>query len=226
MISLSYLITIKNEDSTLKNLLERIISLIEPSDEIIILDDFSDNSKTKQILLEYSNKINVRVCQHALDNDYGSHKNYGIEQCNGDFIFAIDADELPPETLLGENLHALLEENPGIEAYAIPRINDFRGVTELDARQWGWKLDISPTYERMRVNFPDYQFRIFLRSYPRISYKRRLHEKIEGYSKYCILPANEDYALYHDKTIEKQRETNGVYNILFTQEENRGHKPV
>ena len=130
---------------------------------------------------------------------------------------------MPPESLLGENLHALLDSNPSVEAYAVPRINDFKGVTEEHAKQWGWKLDHSPTYSRPRVNWPDYQWRIFKRDYPRISFLRRLHEKIEGYSTFVYLPAEENYALYHDKTIEKQIETNLKYNKIFTEEENRGH---
>lgn len=78
-------------------------------------------------------------------------------------------------------------------------------------------------YRAPLINAPDYQFRIFKRDFPRISFLRRLHEKIEGYNSYVRLPAEEDYALYHDKTIEKQIETNIKYNEAFTQEENQGH---
>jgi glycosyltransferase involved in cell wall biosynthesis len=163
------------------------------------------------------------LASHDLNNDYGAHKNFGIEKCSGDFIFQIDGDEMPPDSLIGENLHAIIESNPVIEAYAVPRINDFRGVTPEHAKQWGWRLDTSPTYNRPRVMWPDYQWRIFKKDFPRISFTRRLHEKIEGYKKYTIFPDDEEYALYHDKTIETQLATNIRYNKLFTESENRGH---
>jgi hypothetical protein len=73
------------------------------------------------------------------------------------------------------------------------------------------------------VNVPDYQFRIFKRDFPRISFTRRLHEKIEGYNNWTTIPSEEEYAIYHDKTIETQIQTNLRYNKWFTEEENRGH---
>ena len=233
-MKISYLITCSNETDTLDRLLSKVYDSIQcdnvhDEDEIIILVDSKHdhgnniNKETSDILYRFTGYSRVNWYCHPLDNNYGAHKNFGIEQCSGDFIWQLDGDELPPETLLGENVHTILESNPNIEAYAVPRINDFRGVTEEVARRWGWKLTVSPTYKRPIVNFPDYQFRIFKRDFPRISFLRRLHEKIEGYSSYACLPAEEEYAIYHDKTIEKQIETNLRYNQAFTEEENKGH---
>lgn len=78
-------------------------------------------------------------------------------------------------------------------------------------------------YNAPIVNAPDHQWRLFKRDYPRISFTRRLHEKIEGYDKYIVLPSAEEYSIYHEKTIEKQVETNIKYNKLFSDAENRGH---
>jgi glycosyltransferase involved in cell wall biosynthesis len=212
----------------LKKLLEVVISA-KGDDQVLILSDSKTNDgtdinpETFAIIEAYKGTPRVDWILHSLDKNYGAHKNFGIERCYGDFIFQIDGDELPPEALLGENLHALLESNPTIEAYAVPRINDFRGVTDAHAKQWGWRLTTSPTYNRPVVNWPDYQWRIFKRDYPRISFTRRLHEKIEGYGANTVLPSDEEYALYHDKTIETQVKTNLRYNQLFTQEENKGH---
>lgn len=33
----------------------------------------------------------------------------------------------------------------------------------------------------------------------------------------------EDYTIIHEKTIEKQRQTNVNYNKLFTEDENKGY---
>lgn len=223
-MKISYLITCRNETDTLSRLLYTIMNGRNVEDEVIILDDFSDNPCTQRMLEGHSKvEHKTKHIQHALNNDYGSHKNFGIEQCQGDFIFQLDGDERPPDALLGENLVTLLESNPTIEAYAVPRINDFRGVTKEDAHKWGWTLTTSPTYKTPVVNWPDYQFRIFKRDYPRISFNRRLHEKVEGYSNYVCLPAEESFALYHDKTIEVQIATNLRYNQMFSADENRGH---
>ena len=230
-MKISYLITCSNETETLDRLLNRILSVLG-NDELIILQDknhFVSHNETYEIIISAIGNIdiphvpNIMHITHPLNNNYGAHKNYGIEQCSGDYIFQIDGDELPSEYIIGENLHAIIESNPTIEAYAVPRINDFKGVTEEHAKQWGWRLDISPTYNRPRVSWPDWQFRIFKRDYSRISFNRRLHEKIEGYSSYVRLPENENYALLHDKTIAKQIETNQRYNKLFSADENKGH---
>lgn len=180
------------------------------------------NKETSTILTKFTGYPDVVWCTHPLNNDYGAHKNFGVEQCKGDFVFQIDGDEMPPEALLGENLHSLIENNPTVEAYAIPRINAWHGLTAEHAKQWGWSLDMSPTYKRVRAAWPDYQLRLFKRDYPRIAFKKRLHERIEGFKTIVALPAEEEYALYHDKTIETQIATNQRYNKVFTADENRG----
>ncbi|HOT88355.1 MAG TPA: glycosyltransferase [Bacteroidales bacterium] len=222
-MNLSYLITVHNETKTLNNLLERIIDYCQDEDQIIILDDFSDNEETLEILNKFSYMDKVYLYQHALNKNYGAHKNYGAyECCKGDWIFQIDSDELPGETLL-LNIKEIIKENPEIEMFCVPRINCFHGLTHEHAKQWGWTLDISPTYNKLRVNWPDYQGRIFKRN-GNIKWDRRLHEKLIGFSKFTAIPPLEELALFHDKTIEVQLETNKRYNEWFTEEENRGYK--
>jgi hypothetical protein len=59
---------------------------------------------------------------------------------------------------------------------------------------------------------------------PYIEWKRRLHEKVEGAKTYVHLPSAYELSLHHNKTIEKQIETNVKYNKMFTEEENKGFK--
>ena len=214
---------------TLDRLLKTVSAVLGDDQMFILRDDTNDHQPTIDIIHDYGLDAGVAYYGHKLENDYGGHKNFGIERCKGDFIFQIDGDEMPPDSLLGENLHALLESNPSIEAYAVPRMNDFRGVTEDHAKQWGWKLtynarpDLNDKVMGPLVNWPDYQWRIFKRDYPRISFTRRLHEKIEGYETHVVLPMDEEWAIYHDKTIETQIKTNLRYNQMFSQDENKGH---
>lgn len=226
-LKISYLVTVKNETRTLKNLLTKLVTQRYDEDEIVILDDFSDNDTTKKILEVFSKEKNVHIHQHSLNKNYGLHKNYGITLCHGDWIFQCDADELPSDTLIF-NLREIILTNTNIELIYVPRINDFIGVTKDEAAIWGWKLNMSPTYKRDIVNWPDFQGRIFKKDYPRIHFERKLHEKIEGHNGFAELPKDEDLALYHDKTIQTQHETNVRYNKEFSREENMGyilHKP-
>ncbi len=224
-MKISYLVTCSTESDTLDRLLSLLISYTDNLNEVVVLYDISKkNDVTTNIISKYISE-HVKLVEYNLNNDYGSFKNYGITQCSGDWIYQLDGDELPSEYLLGDNLVELINSNQSIEAYAFPRINDFKGVTDVHAKQWGWRLTTSPTLNRPLVNYPDYQFRLYKRDPDRINYKRRLHEKIEGYKNFALIPAeDESLAIYHDKTIERQVETNLRYNALFTETENKGHK--
>ena len=192
------------------------------TDEVVVVaDSDTKNQTTDDILHVYEHRF--RVVYHSLAKNYGAHKNWGAEKCTGDWIFQIDGDELPSDYILGENLHALIEANANVDLIYIPRINDFKGVTPEHARHWGWRLTESPTYKRPIVNFPDFQSRVYKNLPNKIKWDRRLHEKIEGFDIMTTLPATEDFALYHDKTIETQIKTNKRYNEWFTQQENKGH---
>jgi len=172
------------------------------------------------VLENLSNSNFFKVYKHKLDRNYSEHKNYGKSQCKGDYIFQIDDDELPSETLL-ENLKDLIQLNNDVDLFWIPRINDFKGVNAENSRQWGWRL--TPYEDRLIVNWPDPQGRLF-KNVSYIEWKRTLHEKVEGAKTYVHLPSVYELALHHNKTIEKQIETNIKYNKLFTEEENKGFK--
>lgn len=218
-VFISYLVTCKNEGVQFKKLIDLLLNFNQ-GNEIVVLDDFSTDSLTQEYLNSYKDKSGISIYQHDLDKNYSAHKNYGKSLCKGKYIFQIDSDELPSETLL-TNLVDILKANESIELFWIPRINDFAGVTPAVAAQWGWRL--TPYEDRSIVNWPDPQGRLF-QNLPHIRWERRLHEKIEGAKSYTYLPYDFDLGLSHNKTIEKQIETNEKYNTVFTNEENKGFK--
>jgi hypothetical protein len=55
---------------------------------------------------------------------------------------------------------------------------------------------------------------IYAFPYNIIEWKNKVHEVIEGYKTMAQLPAYEDLALYHPKTIERQEKQNNYYNTL------------
>lgn len=255
MPTISYCITVHNEDSSFKTLLDRLYPFVEGGkDEIIIQDDYSTNEKTLEVINEYKSKENVVYYQHPLNNHYGEFKNEFIKRASNEFIIAIDADELPSETFL-LNIKDVIDLNPTIECFIVGRLNDFVGNYDKTAMQWGWRLSPSTsivhswkignvdeyeflknggyiisenggivTYRAVLVNSYDPQYRIFRREYPRIRYNLPLHEKIEGYLKYSLLPQEEDWCWLHRKLIETQIKTNLSYNKNFTVNDNRGWK--
>jgi glycosyltransferase involved in cell wall biosynthesis len=161
--TISYLITCHNETDTLENLLVRLDDLVLPQDEIIILDDHSTDLKTIEILNRFAAKPNIKIHKHQLNSNYSNHKNFGKSLATKQYIFQIDADELPETTLI-ENVHALIELNPDIELFWIPRINDFDGVTDREAMDWGWRLNRLPDFKRKKlINTASYEY-LFLRN--------------------------------------------------------------
>ena len=106
-----------------------------------------------------------------------------------------------------ETLPFILKANPEVDLYYVPRINTVSGITQEHIQKWGWK------YENERVNWPDYQSRIY-RNTPDINWKNAVHEVIEGHKQFTLLPAVDELALIHHKSIEKQEKQNNFYNTL------------
>lgn len=224
-MKISYLVSCHNENLELLELIEKLRTHLEsnaPNDEVVILDDFSDNEDTKKIL-EKARTYGFTIVQHALDKNFAEHKNYGSKRCVGDYIFQIDADEYPHPSLL-YNLKDLLEANPSVELYRVPRINLVRGATQDDANMWGWNLSKHPEFGDTPIvnwNHGDYQSRIYKNSL-KIQWKKPLHETIVGAEFVANLPKEADWALIHDKTIQRQLAQNAFYNKNWSVQANRG----
>ena len=212
-MKISYGITVHNEADELNKLLEILVHKTQPDDEIIIVDDFSDE-KTQEVISSWSQQyLDAKVIawyQRKLDGDFAAQKNYVIEQCSGDYIFHIDADEYPHEILL-EQLPQIVEMNE-VDLIWIPRVNTVDGFTQDDVQRWGWRVN-----ESGWVNYPDYQARVFRRD-SEIRWTRPLHEYITGCKTYAHLPPQEELSLYHPKTKEKQEAQNKFYMDNFKNE--------
>src|SRR5665213_2760668 len=126
---ISLAITVKNEGTYVKQLLEFLTKFVVEkshltghSYEIVVLDDFSDDPLTVYTINFLTNDRGIYLIEHHLDNDFATHKNYLNMHCSGEYILQLDADEMIQEDFLF-NLPALLEANPDIQAYSLPRIN-------------------------------------------------------------------------------------------------------
>ena len=213
-MEISYGITVHNEADELNRLLEILIHKSDKEDEIVICVDGEDDG-VKFVLdswcQQYGHNKLIKVYQRKLDGDFASQKNSVIENSTGDYIFHIDADEYPHETLLGQ-LKQIIEMNDGVDLIWIPRVNTVEGMTQEHIQKWGWRIS-----EKGWVNYPDYQARVF-RNHKDIRWTRPLHEYITGSKTYAHLPPHEELSLYHHKTIQKQEEQNMFYIDNFNKD--------
>ena len=210
MINITYAITVCNELNEITNLINFLHPKIQKDDEILIQYDEGGVSKEVMDYLKIISQIHpneIKVIGFPLNKDFASYKNNLKNNAKGIFIFQIDADEIPSESLI-ENIHQFLEYNKDVDLYFVPRINTVEGLTEEHIQKWGWGVN-----EKGWINFPDYQTRIYRRT-SEIHWVNKVHERIVGFNTMTVLPAEEEYALYHPKDIERQERQNAYYETI------------
>ena len=202
-MKISYSILTHNETKSLEKLLRFLVKWKADGDEIVILDDHSDDEKTKQILDFYVSTEDIIYEQRSLNNDYATQKNYLKSMCSGDYSFNLDADEMISRWLI-KNIHGILEDNQ-IDLIYLPRINTVEGLTQQHIQQWGWNVN-----EEGWINFPDWQGRVF-KNRPNIKWEKPVHEMLKGFQTYAHLPTEKPFCMLHYKKIEKQEQQNKKY---------------
>jgi hypothetical protein len=207
-MKISYAITVCDEHVEIQRLIEFLLRHKRHDDEIVVLFDTTKQCTTVEDYLR-SHSINGEFSWHAAEfkGHFADWKNRLTSLCSGDYIFNIDADEIPCTPII-ESLPAILESNPETDAIAIPRVNTVEGMSQDHMQQWGWNVNAEGW-----INWPDYQWRVY-RNNGVVRWKNRVHEMLEGFENYSHLPMEEDYALYHPKTIERQVRQNEYYNTL------------
>tara|TARA_R110000782_G_scaffold46786_1_gene103221 strand:+ start:3232 stop:3861 length:630 start_codon:yes stop_codon:yes gene_type:complete len=208
-MKLSYAITVCNELVEIQKLIPFLLEHKRKQDEIVILYDQKNGNEEVATYLKRFNKLPNVQFWRGLDfnGHFADWKNTLTGYCTGDYIFQIDADEIPNETLLN-NLPTILENNPENEVYLVPRVNTVEGLTQEHINKWGWNVN-----DKGWVNFPDYQWRVW-KNLPDIKWINKVHEVLDGYKTYSALPSDERLSIYHPKTIDKQEKQNAYYDTL------------
>jgi hypothetical protein len=208
-MKISYAITVKDELIELDKLLFKLENYKRDKDEIVVVyDSVNGGENVNQYLRAKTvNQSLFRWHSFEFKNNFSELKNYITKQCTGDYIFQIDADEFPNEYLISI-LPTMLESNPETEVYLTPRVNTVEGLTEEHIQKWGWRVD-----KNGWVNYPDYQWRIW-KNKPEIKWINKVHERLDGFKTYVTLPPQEEFSLYHPKTIERQEKQNKYYDEI------------
>ena len=209
-MKISYAITVCNEFLEIQRLIAFLLENKRLQDEIVVLVDMTKNEPTSE-LLGYLHKLSssdiITLSEQNFNNHFADWKNKLSSLCKGDYIFQIDADEIPNENLIAV-LPDLLEENNEVDVFLVPRVNTVEGLTPEHIAKWGWRVN-----DEGWVNWPDYQWRIW-KNKPEIQWVNKVHERLDGFKMYTAMPDVEYFALYHPKTIERQEKQNELYDNL------------
>jgi hypothetical protein len=206
-VGISYGITVNNEVEEITKLLDVLLPLINKNDEVIVLQDITEkNKKVADVLDTYGDKI-IRI-EARLDGDFATFKNSLIKVATKKYLFQIDADEIPKETLIKELKYYLFRKRKK-DVFMVPRVNIVNGITDEHIHRWKWEIN-----DEGYINFPDYQHRIFKLNRG-IKWENKVHEKLCNYKKIAGLPSS-DYSmcLLHIKEIKRQEQQNSFYDTI------------
>lgn len=207
-MKISYAITVCDEYVEIQRLVNFLLDHKRPHDEIVVLFDQTKGSEEISEWLVKKNKLpNFQMWRGWFEGNFAEWKNKLSEYCSGDYIFQIDADEVPHINLIN-NLPEILKYNPKNEVFLVPRVNTVEGITEDHISQWKWKVN-----KKGWVNFPDLQTRIWKRE-GKIRWYGKVHERLVNFNTYTNLPEDEVFSLYHHKDISRQEKQNNFYNNL------------
>ena len=207
-MKISYAITVCTEFVEIQRLINFLLKYKRYQDNIVVLFDETNGDPEIETFLR-THSVNGEFSWHKdkFEGHFADWKNKLTSLCSGDYIFQIDADEMPCTPII-ESLPFLLEQNPDVEVYLVPRVNTVEGMSQDHMQQWGWNVNSEGW-----INWPDYQWRIY-KNVSNIKWQNKVHEVLSGFKQYAHLPMEEDYSLYHPKTIERQIKQNEYYNTL------------
>jgi glycosyltransferase involved in cell wall biosynthesis len=151
LATLSVIVITKNEAHNIVDCLESV----KWADEVVIVDCGSDD-KTVDLARRYSQKIYVKPWE-----GYAAAKNFALEQCTGDWILWLDADERVTKEL-GKEIQIIVGQGiADVVGFEFSRKAFFLGKW---IKHCGW--------------YPGYVIRLFLRGSGRWSNKK-VHEHLE-----------------------------------------------
>lgn len=194
-MKLTYTVQVCNESRELFSLLNFLRKTVDDEDEInVVVDSNRVTERVESVLEHFKERINV--FKRPFD-EFHTNAQFHIEKATGDYIFGVDADEIPQEFLI-KNVKKIINES-GAEIIAVPRINIDPGYTEDFLRECNYIVN-----DVGYINWPDYQMRIYKKC-DHIRWTNEMHTKLSGSDKVVGVEATPKLALWHVKSIEKEK---------------------
>ncbi len=204
-MKISYGLTVCNEEKEIKFLITYLKERIHSEDEIVVVYD--QNRVTQGVLDVLESNPDVKFYPFNFQQNFLENKNYLGSKCTGDYIFQIDADEIPEEFLI-QNLKQIVESNSA-DCFILPRKNLVEGLTQEHIQKWGWNVN-----EKGWVNWPDPQKRVYKNDSSIQWSGHQVHGMVEGYKTYIVLPFEEEWSIIHNKNIDRQEKQNERYTKI------------
>jgi hypothetical protein len=136
-MKLTYTIQVCNESRELFSLLTLLTRIIDDEDEInVVADSNNVTDKVDRVLEHFKDRINV--FKRPFDQ-FHVNAQFHIEKATGEYIFGLDADEMPQESLI-KSVKKIIEETKA-EIIVVPRINIHPDITEEDVKAFGFVVN-------------------------------------------------------------------------------------
>lgn len=212
--------------------------------EIIVVDDHSDHPSILEAFDKHRDKIHV--FSHAVNGNFGAHKTYMSSLASAPWILNLDADEAIsldlfcyfkelidanpdydayaiPRVNLIDDLPLWYVKEWGCSVTSFPEISSVHHkpvATDQLALWVNYGLIQSETGSDIVIRdpvvaWPDYQVRLY-KADPAIVWSKVVHEQLTGYKNLGVLPPELEYALWHQKTFDRQRAQNLSYSSMST----------
>lgn len=111
----SVIISTKNEEKNIGNILESLKKQSYKNIEIIVIDNNSSD-KTKEVARQYTNLVFDKGPERS------SQRKFGAKMAKGEYLFFLDADMILGERVIEESLRIFLKEK-GVIGIIIPEIS-------------------------------------------------------------------------------------------------------
>ena len=175
-MKLSFTTVVRNELDNLKQLMPKVSKCV---DEIVIVDTGSTDGTVDYLL-----RGGATVIEASLEDGFSAARNLGLEQCTGDWIFSLDADERPTTGLM----KWLLKSLDGKARSLV-----FRRVTTVNGNQVA----------------DEYIVRAFRKGYGK--WVGKIHESVQTPNKYLHAQCPDSLFIRHDKSSARQADANRLY---------------
>ena len=160
-------------------------------DQIVVVDGGSTDGTSERLC-----ELGIPVISRAFQNHFSEQRNFAAEQCSNDWIFELDADEIPSQPLFAGLQDIVRDaERAEMDCVGIARFNFLDGTLVAGP---GWKG-------------LDYQYRLHSKN---CRWRGAVHEELTGYRCRYELKIDDGHFLIHDKTRERYEAQNNYYRTL------------